>query len=117
MAGSSSWPRGMKRESCLGTGSGSSAQGTTAQRRAWALSADTIEIYERSATAVADAVIENPAELQALVPCVSDTANAACYREVVTTLGRCTTCVKTLPTPADPSRRSGEPRAFRRNEV
>lgn len=53
-----------------------------------ALPADTIELYERSATAVADAVLENPAEIQALVPCVSENANAACYREVATTLGR-----------------------------
>ena len=53
-----------------------------------ALPADTIELYERTAAAVADAVVENPAEIQALVPCVSENANAACYREVATTLGR-----------------------------
>ncbi len=53
-----------------------------------ALPADTIELYERSAAAVADAVIADPAQLQALVPCVSANANAACYREVATTLGR-----------------------------
>ena len=53
-----------------------------------ALPADTIELYERSATAVADAVVENPATIQALVPCVDEGANAACYREVATTLGR-----------------------------
>ena len=53
-----------------------------------ALSADTIELYERSATAVADAAVENPADIQALVPCVSANANPACYREVATTLGR-----------------------------
>ena len=53
-----------------------------------ALPADTIELYERSAAAVADAVIADPATIQELVPCVEEGANAACYREVATTMGR-----------------------------
>lgn len=53
-----------------------------------ALPADVIEGYERSATAVADAVVADPGHLQALVPCVEANANPACYREVATTIGR-----------------------------
>ena len=53
-----------------------------------ALPADVIENYERSAAAIADAVIAEPSHLQALVPCVDAGATAACYREVATTIGR-----------------------------
>ncbi|MCR9159789.1 MAG: DUF1592 domain-containing protein [Nannocystaceae bacterium] len=53
-----------------------------------ALPADTIELYERSATAVADAVVTDPSTIQGYVPCVEEGANAACYREVATTIGR-----------------------------
>ncbi len=52
------------------------------------LSADIVEQYERTALGVAEAVIANPAALQALVPCVGEGASAACYREVSTTIGR-----------------------------
>ncbi|MEM9461071.1 MAG: DUF1592 domain-containing protein [Myxococcota bacterium] len=52
------------------------------------LAADSVELYERSAAAVADAVISDLGPLQALVPCVSANADAACYREVATSLGR-----------------------------
>ncbi len=47
-----------------------------------------IELYERSATTVADAVLTDLGPLQSLVPCVEAGANPACYREVATTLGR-----------------------------
>lgn len=53
-----------------------------------ALPSDTIELYERSATAVADGVVADPSTLQGFVPCVQEGANAACYREVATTMGR-----------------------------
>ena len=52
------------------------------------LAADSVELYERSARAVADAVIDDLGPLTALVPCVSANADAACYREVATSLGR-----------------------------
>ena len=53
-----------------------------------ALPADVIELYERSAAAVADATVADPSTLQELVSCVGTDASAACYREVATTLGR-----------------------------
>ncbi len=52
------------------------------------LPADAIELYERSAAAVADATVANPQTLQMLVGCVTPNANAGCYREVATGLGR-----------------------------
>ena len=52
------------------------------------LPTDSIELYERSATAVANAVIGDLGPLQTLVPCVDEDAETSCYGEVATTLGR-----------------------------
>jgi uncharacterized protein DUF1592/uncharacterized protein DUF1588/uncharacterized protein DUF1595/uncharacterized protein DUF1587 len=52
-------------------------------------SAEPIEIYERSAEAVAETALNNPATLAATAPCVSAAqATDSCYREVATKVGR-----------------------------
>lgn len=53
-----------------------------------AVPVDAIEVYERSATAVADAVVANPQTLGATVPCVTQGENPSCYTEIATNLGR-----------------------------
>lgn len=53
------------------------------------LAAEAIEQYERSATAIADAVITDKTTLAETAPCVSDNGGGqACYEEVATELGR-----------------------------
>jgi hypothetical protein len=48
---------------------------------------DLVELYEKSALAIGDAVVENPATLASLVPCVIDAPDQACYTEVAETIG------------------------------
>ncbi|MBL4685241.1 MAG: DUF1592 domain-containing protein, partial [Nannocystaceae bacterium] len=53
------------------------------------LSGDPIEDYEQTATAVANAVIANPAVLAETVPCVTGgSQDASCYGDIATDLGR-----------------------------
>ncbi len=49
---------------------------------------EVIPRYERSSAGIADAVLLHPQTLQTLVPCVAEDADASCYREVATRLGR-----------------------------
>ncbi len=48
---------------------------------------DLVELYEKSALAIADAAIANPATLAKLVPCVQSSPDASCYAEVAEILG------------------------------
>jgi hypothetical protein len=48
---------------------------------------DLVELYEKSALAIGDAVVANPATLASLVPCVTESPNQACYAEVAETIG------------------------------
>ena len=52
------------------------------------LAAEAIEQYERSATAIAEATVEDKTTLAQLVPCVTGNGGQACYEEVATELGR-----------------------------
>jgi hypothetical protein len=48
---------------------------------------DLVELYEKSALAIGDAVVANPSTLAGLVPCVTDSPGPACYTEIAETLG------------------------------
>lgn len=48
---------------------------------------DSVEIYEMSALAIADAAIANLGTLSGIVPCVQDSPDQACYTTVAETLG------------------------------
>jgi hypothetical protein len=48
---------------------------------------DTVELYETSALAIADAAIANLGTLAGIVPCVQDSPDQACYTTVAETLG------------------------------
>lgn len=48
---------------------------------------DSVELYEFSALAVADTAIANPSTLAAIVPCITEAKDEACYTEVAQTLG------------------------------
>lgn len=48
---------------------------------------DTVELYETSALAIADAAIANLGTLGGIVPCVEDAPDQACYTAVAETLG------------------------------
>jgi hypothetical protein len=48
---------------------------------------DTVELYETSALAIADAAIANLGTLGNIVPCVEDAPDQACYTTVAETLG------------------------------
>jgi hypothetical protein len=56
----------------------------------WLLSlpSEAIENYERSSTAVADAVVADPSTLAQTVPCITGGQNDACYTTVAETIGR-----------------------------
>ena len=47
---------------------------------------DLVELYEKSALAIGDAVMANPATLAGIVPCVTASPNAACYTEFAETV-------------------------------
>lgn len=48
---------------------------------------DSVELYEASALAVADAAIANPSTMAAFVPCVTQSPDVDCYAQVAETLG------------------------------
>jgi hypothetical protein len=52
------------------------------------LAAEAVEQYERSATFIANAVVEDKSTLAQTAPCVMDGTGQACYEEVATQLGR-----------------------------
>ncbi|NJK32346.1 MAG: DUF1592 domain-containing protein [Deltaproteobacteria bacterium] len=48
---------------------------------------DSVELYEGSALAIADAAIANPTTLAGIVPCIQGSPDDACYTEVAQKLG------------------------------
>lgn len=48
---------------------------------------DSVELYETSALAIADAAIANPKTMATFLPCVMESPDTACYTQVAETLG------------------------------